>query len=555
MLKFNEFSHNQHSSRVKMLAKYIRRGISELQFSEKDVKMDRDKTSSFDVAIIGGGLAGLTAAAFLSKGGVKVLVCEQTSHVGGLFNSFWKAGYLFDGGIKAVENSSVMMPMLAQLGLLQQIQFYPSQIALVTGGHMQTIRDYSDVEEYFRFLGELFPAEQKGLDRILQDTKIVYKLMDGFLTFPIPLFDLPKAGNEARAGWFKENGSLLTRLPRAASLMRQELRSYLAQHLHYPNLINLISDLFPDGTSVFFGLGYFRMFLDYYYPHGGIQVIPQTLAEAVQRWGGNIRLKTRVEQVLLDGKHASGVRLENGEEIHAGYVIAASDLLQALTKLVPEPLLPKKFDRNLRSADVSHSVLNVFLGVDKPVESLNMQGCSHIFYHPDLVGITEEDRISLPDYFERVPQEISIPCVHQPELAPPGKTGIIISAMTSWQYGTGWEGGSVDYDQVKDSYARQLISSLEKFIPDLSEHIEVYDSATPRTIAVQTSNTRGAIMGWSYHRQRTFSRGNFLQMRSSVYTPISRLLTAGHWAYSPGGSPVAVLTGKLAAEAILNGKD
>ena len=59
-------------------------------------------------------------------------------------------------------------------------------------------------------------------------------------------------------------------------------------------------------------------------------------------------------------------------------------------------------------------------------------------------------------------------------------------------------------------------------------------------------------MGWSYHKERTFSRGNFLQMKSSVFTPIPGLLTAGHWAYSPGGSPVAILTGKLAAEAVLN---
>lgn len=514
--------------------------------------MDRDKTCSFDVVIIGGGLAGLTAAAFLSKGGVKVLVCEQAPQVGGLFNSFWKAGYLFDGGIKAVENSSVMMPMLAQLGLLQQIQFFPSQTALVIGGHVQAIRDYSDVEEYFHLLGELFPAEQKGLDRILQDTKTVYKLMDSFLTFPIPFFDLPEFGNKARTDWFKENGSVLTSLPCAASLMRQELRPYLRQHLHHPNLINLLSDLFPDGTSVFFGLGYFRMFLDYYYPKGGIQMIPQTLAEAVQKWGGKIRLNTRVKEVLLTGKRATGVRLENDEEIHAGYVIAASDLSQALTQLVPQTLLPEKFDRKLRSADVSHSVLNIFLGVDKPVESLNIRGCSHIFYHPDLIGITEENRISLPDYFARVPQEISIPCVHQPELAPPGKTGIIISAMTSWWYGSGWEVESVGYERMKQTYTRQLITSLENYIPNLTEHLEVCYSATPHTIASQTSNTQGAIMGWSYDRKRTFSRGNFLQMRSSVYTPIPGLLTAGHWSYSPGGSPVAVLTGKLAAEEILN---
>jgi phytoene dehydrogenase-like protein len=108
---------------------------------------------------------------------------------------------------------------------------------------------------------------------------------------------------------------------------------------------------------------------------------------------------------------------------------------------------------------------------------------------------------------------------------------------------------------MKETYTHELISSLEKFIPHLTDQIEICFSATPRTIASQTSNNNGAIMGWSFDRRRTFSRGNFLQMRSSVFTPIPRLLTAGHWTYSPGGSPVAVLTGKLAAEAILRGKD
>ena len=517
--------------------------------------MIKDKTYTYDVIVIGGGLSGLTSAAFLSKGGAKVLVCEQAPQVGGLFNSFWRSGYLFDGGIKAIENSAVMMPMLAQLGLLEQIQFTPSPIALVTGGQVQAIQHYDDVEAYFRLLEGLFPSEQTGLKQILQDTKIIYELMDGFLSFPIPFFDPPGSGNEARADWFKNHGSLLTRLPHMVSLMRQDLRPYLQRQLHSQNLINLISDLFPDGTSVLFGLGYFRMFLDYYYPKGGIQVVPRVLADSVQKWGGEIRLNTRIDQVLFDGKQASGVRLSTGEEIKAGYIIAASDLRQALTHLASETRLPKRFNRKLQTAEVSHSVFNVFLGLNVPTERLDLHGCSHIFYHPDLGGINEEDRITRTDYFSHVPQEISIPCMHQPGLAPQGKTGMIISAMTSWKYGNGWERGSAEYEQMKETYTHELISSLEKFIPHLTDQIEICFSATPRTIASQTSNNNGAIMGWSFDRRRTFSRGNFLQMRSSVFTPIPRLLTAGHWTYSPGGSPVAVLTGKLAAEAILRGKD
>lgn len=514
----------------------------------------KNPSNHFDVVVIGAGISGLTAAAFLTQAGARLLVCEQASQVGGLFNSFSRAGYQFDGGIKAVENSNVLMPMLAQLGILDRIQFQLSPIALITGDRLQSIRNFSDVEAYFKWLGELFPSEQDGLKRILGDTKTVFELLDGMLSFPIPFFDLPGSGNNARAEWFKRHGALLARMPRAAKLLKQDLRPYLQQSLENPDLINLLSDLFPDGTSAFFGLGYFRMFLDYYYPRGGIQTIPRVMADTIREQGGEIRLDTGVDRILLHAGQACGVRLANGEEIFSGHVIIASDLKRGLTALLPQGSLPVNFEKKLRSAGASHSVFNVFLGVDLPVESLELQGCQHIFYSPDLEGISEADRVCRPDYFTHVPQEISIPSTHDPSLAPPGKTGINISAMTSWLYAGGWDRAPGEYTRLKERCAQELVGSLEKFIPDLSSHIEFISIATPRTIYSLTSNSEGAIMGWSYHRQYTLPRGKFYQMRSSVLTPVPRLLTAGHWAFSPGGSPVAVLTGKLAAENIINQK-
>jgi monoamine oxidase len=54
-----------------------------------------------DAIVIGAGLSGLTAAAFLAQAGARVLVCEQAGQVGGLFNSFRRGGYQFDGGVAA----------------------------------------------------------------------------------------------------------------------------------------------------------------------------------------------------------------------------------------------------------------------------------------------------------------------------------------------------------------------------------------------------------------------------------------------------------------------
>jgi phytoene dehydrogenase-like protein len=123
--------------------------------------------------------------------------------------------------------------------------------------------------------------------------------------------------------------------------------------------------------------------------------------------------------------------------------------------------------------------------------------------------------------------------------------------MASWQFGGGWEREPAAYAVLKDRCSRELIASLERSIPGLARHIELSFAATPRTIASLTANIQGAIMGWLYQRGRGLPCGNFLQMRGAVLTPVPRLLTAGHWSFSPGGSPVAVLTGKVAAEHLL----
>jgi phytoene dehydrogenase-like protein len=96
-----------------------------------------------------------------------------------------------------------------------------------------------------------------------------------------------------------------------------------------------------------------------------------------------------------------------------------------------------------------------------------------------------------------------------------------------------------------------MVASLEKFIPGLASRTEFVLTGTPYTLNTRTSNYQGAIMGWSYDRTKTLDRGSLLQMAKSVRTPVPNLYMAGHWAFSPGGSPVAVMTGKLAANQIL----
>ncbi|MFN2215783.1 MAG: oleate hydratase, partial [Anaerolineales bacterium] len=62
----------------------------------------------YEAIIVGGGIAGLISAAYLAKNGYQILLLEKEDACGGLVNSFTRDGFVYDGGIRAMENSGIL---------------------------------------------------------------------------------------------------------------------------------------------------------------------------------------------------------------------------------------------------------------------------------------------------------------------------------------------------------------------------------------------------------------------------------------------------------------
>jgi len=77
----------------------------------------RDATGKVDVAVVGGGLAGLAAAAYLGRAGLRVTVLEKGHAVGGRATTRLKDGFAFNIGPHALYRGGAGVGVLEELGV------------------------------------------------------------------------------------------------------------------------------------------------------------------------------------------------------------------------------------------------------------------------------------------------------------------------------------------------------------------------------------------------------------------------------------------------------
>ena len=141
---------------------------------------------AYDVLIVGAGMAGLTAAAYLSRAGLKVLLCEKEKKTGGLVNSFEYKGFVFDGGIRAIENSGIVISMLRQLGL--QVEFLPNPVSIGIGQDVIRVSSKESLGAYQELLDKYFPENKQDIAGIIQEIAKIMGYMDVLYGIDNPLF-------------------------------------------------------------------------------------------------------------------------------------------------------------------------------------------------------------------------------------------------------------------------------------------------------------------------------------------------------------------------------
>ena len=75
--------------------------------------------------------------------------------------------------------------------------------------------------------------------------------------------------------------------------------------------------------------------------------------------------------------------------------------------------------------------------------------------------------------------------------------------------------------------------------------------SSPITIERRTNAHEGSLSGYAFNNHPFPVQHRFMQVSKSIFTPFACIKQAGQFTFNPAGVPVAVLTGKLAADQIL----
>jgi phytoene dehydrogenase-like protein len=526
--------------------------------------------SKYDTIIVGGGIAGLTSAAYLSRAGQKVLLIEKNMECGGLVNSFIRDGFQFDSGVRALEDAGIIFPMLKDLGI--KLDVVKSKVTLGIENEFLHIEDLSSLLKYRTLLIKLYPECDGEIDKVLKVIRKIMKHMDVLYGIENPVF---KDLKHDREFIFRK---LLPWLPRfiftvgKINNMNMPVEEYLTTIVKNTSLRDIISQHFFKNTPTFFALSYFSLYLDYFYPKGGIGKLPEALKNKILECGGEIKTETKIIEIVAD---KSLLKDQNNISYQYNNLIWAADLktLYKITRIEGfSPKIKTSFEESKskilknRGGD---SVFSLFLGVDEPLESFRKIANGHFFYTPSKIGLGETHRGEL-NYlltnFEKIEKdqilawldkftrlntyEISIPGLKDPELVPPGKTGIIISFLAEYDLFNkiriaGW------LDEFISEIENRVLNVISDSVyPMLQDKTIAHFSFTPLSIENRVGSSEGAITGWSF--QKSMPVINKIQNSDrSVLTPIPSIFQAGQWAYSPAGVPMSILTGKLAADKAL----
>ena len=403
----------------------------------------------YDAVIIGGGHNGLVSAAYLARAGLKTLVLERRHVLGGAAVTeeivpgfrFSVASYVVSllrpEIIRDLDLPRHGLDILPLDGTFTPLR--PGEGPKAGGGdylwrvndHGRTVRELrrwsnNDAEAYEEY-GQLMVEMARFIKPILGIVPA-----DPTDNDPRPM--LPLAGLARRFGQLPERQQAVF-----VQLMTMSAADFLEQWfetdplkatMSASGIIGTYQGIRSPGTAYVLLHHYMGeidgAFRAWGIPKGGTGGVSYSIARAAQALGAEIRTEAPVRQIITRHGRATGVLLENGEEIEASVVLSSADAKVTFLDLLEPGTLPDDFEREVRRFKFRGSSGKVNLAVDRlpdftclPGEGEHLRGA--ISFSPTTLEMEQAYDDAKYGHWSRRPYvDMIIPTLVDPGMAPRG---------------------------------------------------------------------------------------------------------------------------------------
>nr|ATQ36024.1 prolycopene isomerase-like2 [Petalonia fascia] len=452
---------------------------------QQQQQKEEEEEEEVDVVVIGAGIGGLTCAALLAQYGLDVTVCESHTIPGGCAHSFERDGYKFDSGpsIFSGFTGPVPNPLKQVLNVLDEelpCIRYDGWGNLTPSGYFKfDLGPDSFRDDVLKRLGG--PESARQFDTLLAECKPLMEAASA-----LPSLSL-RSDKWAAVTMLRFLPALLRVIPLADELngpfrpKEPVTDSFLFNWLDL--LAFSLSGLKAEGTScaamayVLADLHREGAKLDY--PVGGSGAIVEALVRGFKKHGGTLRLGTHVEQVLVEGEKAVGVRLRGkgggskgrrARTIRAKRAVVMNADRWAAAKLLPEGTIPEEKRQEAEDTPKTMSFMHLHLGIEGPLPPGTDPHYTVINRWNDTLG--EQNMIA-----------VSLPTLLDSSLAPPGHHIIHAYAAANEPYEL-WQGldrRSPEYKALKEDRAKALWEAVERVVPDARKMAKTVLVGSPLT--------------------------------------------------------------------------
>lgn len=477
--------------------------------------------------IIGGGIAGLSAGCYGQMNGFRTQIFEMhKKKPGGLCTSWKRQGYTVNGCVHWLVGSgpaSNFFGIWNELGALQDktiVDF--EEYGRLEGVDGKQFIVYTNIDRLERHMKEIAPEDGAVIDEFISAIRTCTRVQ-------APVGKAPEV-----MGLFDVLKMIVTQFPLLRMLWRWNKVSLTDFGNRFKN--RLIREAFPLFFMPEFPMTFMLMTFAWMhnraagYPIGGSLPFSQGIEKQYLSLGGEILYKSKVAKVLTENGRAVGIRLEDGTEHRADYVISAADGHATIFDMLEGKYMDDTIRGYYEKLIPFPPLMYIALGVNRTFKEVTSSAAGTALELPEpfSVGGVEQKYINVHIYN------------YDPTFAPEGKTVLVVMLPTDYDYWKKLRENDEQYKAEKEKLADKIVAILDKRFPGLTAQVEMRDVASPTTFVRNTGNWKGSFEGW----QVTPKTWNFGQLMKKTLPGLDNFYMAGHWVEPGGGLPTVAMSGR-----------